>query len=256
MPRVTATTISRDLGNLEIDAEVRALRAAGQPVIAVDAGQLRALAPDVILTQDLCQVCAVADGEVYRLARWLEPAPTMVTLSARNLHGIWKDIRRVGETIGRGNQAGALVTNLEKRMAGIAPNPPARPRVACIEWLDPLFLAGHWVPEMIWAAGGVDVLAAAGSHSVTAQWNQVAGASPDLVLVALCGIGLERALKELEGLDDNHWLLTTSIPVWVLDGNAFTSRAGPRVVEGTELIRSALQGVERPGVARYVTICR
>jgi iron complex transport system substrate-binding protein len=251
LPRITTTSIDPALGSREIDTQVRALREAGAPVIAVDGRQLRALRPDLILTQDLCQVCAVADGEVYRLARLLDPAPRLITLSARDLTGIWNDIRLVGEAIGRESEAESLVVSLQKRMEDGPPPRATRPRVVCVEWLEPLYLAGHWVPELIRAAGGVDAMAVPGKHSVISHWDQVAGSRPDMVIVALCGFGMERALKELAALDDNHWLHSASCPVWVLDGNGFTSRAGPRVVEGAELIRSALQGIERPGLVRY-----
>ena len=230
---------------------MRVLREAGAPVIAVDGRKLRALMPEVILTQDLCQVCAVADGEVYRLAGLLDPAPRIVTLNARNLTGIWNDIRLVGAAIGRGSEAESLVASLEKRMAAMAPPRTPPPRVVCVEWLEPLYLAGHWVPELIRAAGGVDALSTPGKHSVVSQWSDVAASRPEVVIVALCGFGMERALKELAALDDNHWLHSVSCPVWVLDGNGLTSRAGPRVVEGAELIQSALQGIERSGLVRY-----
>ena len=252
LPRVTVTPIDQSRSGAEIDAEVRALRAAGRPVIEVDRDQLRALAPDVILTQDLCEVCAVADGEVHRLANTLDPLPRMISLAARDLAGIWRDIGTVGAAIGREGAAATLVADLKTRLARLAKDAAAsRPRVICIEWIDPVYLAGHWVPELIGAAGGDDVGAAAGSHSVVTSWEEVAVRAPELVIVAICGFGIERAFKELAGLADNHWLNLMSCPVWVLDGNAFTSRPGPRVVEGAELINSALSGIARPGLARY-----
>lgn len=252
LPRVTVTPIDQSRSGLEIDAEVRALRAAGRPVIGVDPAQLGALAPDLILTQDLCEVCAVADGEAHRLARTLDPLPRMISLTARDLAGIWRDIGAVGAGIGREEAAASLVAGLKTRLARLASGAPAsRPRVLCIEWIDPLYLAGHWVPELIAVAGGEDVGASAGSHSVVTSWEEAAGREPGLVIVAICGFGIDRAFKELAGLADNHWLNMVSCPVWVLDGNAFTSRPGPRVVEGAELINSALSGIERPGLARY-----
>jgi iron complex transport system substrate-binding protein len=253
LPRVTLTTIDQARAGVEIDAEVRRLRSAGKAVIGVDADQLVALAPDVILTQDLCEVCAVVDGEVHRLARSLDPLPRMISLTARDLGGIWEDIRVVGEAIGLGHQARSLVAALRQRLSSLAADPPApRPRVVCIEWLDPLYLAGHWVPQLIDAAGGLDVGAVAGSHSVVTDWERIFAGAPDLVIVAICGFGIERSFKELAALDDNHWLNSTSSPVWVLDGNAFTSRPGPRVVEGAALIQSAMRGIERRGLARYM----
>ena len=251
---MTVTSIDPAQTGLGIDAQVRALKASGTPVIAVDARTLHELAPDLIITQDLCEVCAVADGEVHRLAGSSEPVPRLISLAARDLGGIWRDIRVVGEALERREEAARLVATLEQHIAGLAANPPeVRSRVACIEWLDPLYLAGHWVPELIWAAGGQDVLSSPGSHSVVREWSDVTGQHPEVVLVAICGFGIARALKELGQLDDNHWLRTTSCPVWVLDGNALTSRPGPRVVEGAGLMQSALRGVARPGLARFTS---
>jgi iron complex transport system substrate-binding protein len=252
LPRVTATPIDQAWSGQLIDAEVRRLRAAGTPVIGVDAARLRALAPDLILTQDLCEVCAVADGEVYRLAERMQPIPGMLALKARNIEGIWEDVRRIGNAIGRGGPAARLTRELQERLARLSRRGPAdRPGIVCIEWLDPLYLAGHWVPQLIDAAGGRDLGAQPGAHSVVTSWDRVRELAPDLVLIALCGFGLDRAFKELDTLADNHWLHTSSAPIWVVDGNAYTSRPGPRVVEGAELVASAIRGVERPGMVRY-----
>jgi iron complex transport system substrate-binding protein len=252
LPRVTATPIDQAWSGQVIDAEVRRLRAAETPVIGVDAARLIALAPDLILTQDLCEVCAVADGEVYRLAERLRPVPGMLALKARTIQGIWNDVQLIGNAIGRGEPAGRLIRDLQDRLDRLHRPPLAdRPGMVCIEWLDPLYLAGHWVPQLIEAAGGRDLGAKPGAHSVVTSWDRVRELAPDLVLIALCGFGLDRAFKELETLADNHWLNTISAPIWVLDGNAYTSRPGPRVIEGAELVESALRGVERPGLARY-----
>ena len=253
LPRVTLTSLDATLSGSDIDAAVRALRTNGRSVIAVDLEQLRPLQPDVILTQDLCEVCAVSDGEVYRLATTLDPQPRLVSLQARNLEQVWQDIERIGAAIGRVPQAAALVQKLKTRLASLRSEAGAssRPRVVCVEWLDPLYLAGHWVPDQIEAAGGRDVGAAAGSHSIVTTWENVERLAPDLVIVAICGFGLDRSLKELAALADNHWLNTARCPVWVLDGNAYTSRAGPRVVDGAALMQGAILGMERPGLCRY-----
>ena len=252
LPRVTLTSIDPSSTSLEIDTEVRRLRTEGKAVIEVELDLLRQLRPDVILTQDLCEVCAVADGEVCRLATVLQPSPRMVSLRARDLPQIWEDIEAVGAAIGKSAQAGVLVRQLEARIRSIPHDRLAeRPRVVCVEWIDPLYLAGHWVPQQIEAAGGRDVGAAAGSHSVVTTWETVERLYPDLVIVAICGFDLNRSLKELASLADNHWLNTVRCPAWVLDGNAYTSRAGPRVVEGAELIHAALRGMPMAGLKPY-----
>jgi iron complex transport system substrate-binding protein len=253
LPRLTQTSLDTSLSGSDIDTAVRALRAKGRAVIGVDLEQLRRLQPDVILTQDVCEVCAVSDGDVYRLATTLDPPPRLVSLQARDLKHIWVDIERVGTAIGRVPQAAALVQELKTRMASLrsVAGGSSRPRVVCVEWLDPLYLAGHWVPQQIEAAGGRDVGAAPGSHSIVTSWENVERLDPDLVVVAICGFGLDRSFKELAALADNHWLNTARCPVWVLDGNAYTSRAGPRVVDGATLMQSAILGMARPGLRRY-----
>lgn len=242
LPRVTTTPIDQAAGGATIDAEVRRLRQTGQPVIAVDAVQLRRLAPDLILTQELCEVCAVSDGQVHRLASLLRPAPMVLSLSARNLEGIWSDVRRVGAALGLEDEAEELVLGLRtrlERLRRMAQAPPAR--VLCIEWLEPLYLAGHWVPELVAAAGGTDVGAVPGGHSVHREWGELGKLRPDLTLVMLCGFGVDRARTELDALTDPEALgLLRGVPTWIIDGNSYTSRPGPRVVDGAARIRSAI----------------
>jgi iron complex transport system substrate-binding protein len=252
-PRVTATPIDPGAPGSVIDAEVRRLHAAGTPVIGVDAELLRRLAPELIVTQDLCQVCAVADGEVFRLASIMRPEPTVLALSARTVAGVMGDILAVAGALGRTAEGRDLVNRLEERLRRLRSRQVARrPRVVSVEWLQPLYLAGHWVPELVEAAGGIDAGAAPGSHSVRREWQDVAGLRPDLVVVMLCGFGLDRSLAELSGLADPAALeLLGSVPTWVMDGNAYTSRSGPRIVVGAELLAGALLGQERPGIVRW-----
>ena len=253
LPRVTATPVNIAAGGAAIDAEVRRLRDAGRPVIGIAADLLRRLAPDLVITQDLCEVCAVADGEVHRLATALHPVPAVLSLEARDLHGIWSDIRRVGQALDLEDEAEELVMGLQSRLKRLLPTPPARtPPVLCIEWIDPLYLAGHWVPELVAAAGGQDVGARPGSHSARRQWRELSGLKPDHVVVMLCGFGIERARAELESLQDPEGLeLLRKVPVSIIDGNAYTSRPGPRVVDGAQRIQWALAERSSPDVERW-----
>jgi iron complex transport system substrate-binding protein len=254
LPRLTTTPIDPAAPASRIDAEVRRLGAEGRAVIAVDGEALRALAPDLVVTQGLCEVCAVADGEVHRLARLMDPPPAVLSLSATTLPGISLDIRRVGEALDRSAEAEELVRELERRLArlGCAPLTGRPRRVVCIEWLEPLYFAGHWVPELVAAAGGRDVGAAPGAHSARRAWSDLTAARPDLVLVALCGFGIERARRDLAALAHAEARRALEqADVWLLDGNAYTSRPGPRVVDGAERIRAALEGRERPGLSRW-----
>jgi iron complex transport system substrate-binding protein len=253
LPRVTATPIDPAAPGSTIDVEVRRLYDAGKPVIGVDAELLRRLAPELIVTQDLCEVCAVADGEVHRLTAVMQPEPAVFTLSGRTVAGILDDIRALARVFGRSAEGRDLVSGLQRRLerlrGGVA---GPRPRVVCVEWLEPLYLAGHWVPELVEAAGGTDVGAVPGSHSARWEWRDVAKLRPDLVVVMLCGFGVDRSLAELSDLVDPTALeVLRSVPTWVMDGNAYTSRSGPRVVDGAELLAGALGGREVPGIARW-----
>lgn len=253
LPRVTATPVDTAAPGTAIDAEVRRLRDAGQPVIGISADVVRRLAPDLVITQGLCEVCAVADGDAHRLATAMHPAPQVLSLEAHDLPGIWADIGRVGQALDLEDEAEELVLGLQSRVARLrAASTAQRPRVLCIEWLDPLFLAGHWVPELVAAAGGEDVGARPGSHSVRRQWSEMAGLRPDHVVVMLCGFGVERAQSELSRLQDSEARqLLRRVPVSIIDGNAYTSRPGPRVVDGAQRIQSALNGRHSREVERW-----
>jgi len=254
LPRVTITPVDIRAPGAEIDAEVRRLREANQPVIGIDAEQLRVLAPDLIITQGLCDVCAVAEGQVHGLGTSIEPAPRILSLGARDLGEIWDDIRRVGKALDLGNEAEELVVALKSRLARIREaSPLIDARVLCIEWLAPLYLAGHWVPDLVDTAGGEDVGARPGSHSARRQWSELGPLRPDLIIAMLCGFGVERARAELEAVKDPVALdLFRQVPVWIVDGNAYTSRPGPRVVDGAACIQLALLGREGQDVERWL----
>lgn len=256
LPRVTTTAIDLRATGRAIDAEVRRLRDSGQPVIAIDAGQLSTLDPDLIVTQGLCQVCAISDGEVHRLASARQTVPGVVSLAARDLEGIWRDIREVGAALDLADEAEELVLGLQSRLRRIrASRPDARPRVLCVEWLDPLYLAGHWVPELVEAAGGYDVGAVAGSPSARRSWRELTRLRPDHLVVMLCGFGLERARGELNSMADPEVQeLMRRVPTWIIDGNSYTSRPGPRVVDGAARIQSAFLGRPALDMERWTSM--
>jgi iron complex transport system substrate-binding protein len=253
LPRLTATPLDPSLPGGAIDAAVRALVAEGRPVIGIEAEQLRAARPELLVTQLLCDVCAVGDGEAMRLAQVLDPPPTVLALAGRTLDGIYADITALGDAVGEPDGAAGLILAMQARFAALRHPPrPVRRRVVVIEWLEPLFLAGHWTPELVALAGGDDVGMRPGEHSVPRSWSSVADASPDLIIVALCGFDVLRIRRELDQfVDPDGQALLARSEVWLLDGHQYTSRPGPRLVEAAERMRSAMLGVPLDGLERW-----
>ncbi|MFL5617375.1 MAG: ABC transporter substrate-binding protein [Gemmatimonadaceae bacterium] len=241
LPRVTDSAIDRDASSAAIDADVRALASTGAPVFTLDAALVASLAPQVVLTQSVCEVCALPESEVDRAVAALAVAPTVVSLGGTTLDGVWDDVRRVGDAIGRRAEAEALIASSTARMRRVhetlkgarAP----RPRVVVIEWMDPLFVAGHWSPELVRRAGGIDVLAEPGAHSVQVDVDAVRAADPEVLLFAPCGFDVGRAAGEADALlETDGWRWARDCAAWALDGNSLTSRPGPRLVDAIEVM--------------------
>ncbi len=254
LPRVTATAIDPEETGGRIDTAVRELVAQGRPVIAVDAELVRGLQPTHLITQALCDVCAVADGATWRLADLLDPAPIVLNLTGSTLHGVWRDIELLGSALGRAEAGRLLSAQLAGRMDTLATRRSADPvrRMLCLEWLEPPFTAGHWVPDLVCAAGAVDLGAVAGDHSAQRRWSDLRSMEPDLIVIMLCGMDVARSERELARLDDPDALAALSrVPVWILDGNSYTSRPGPRLVDGAERLAAALEGREMSGLKRW-----
>lgn len=243
LPRITASAVDRDAASADIDSAVRNLTDAGRPVFVLDAADVVRLAPTVILTQALCDVCAVSEGDVRDIAHLVSPAPVIIPLAGTTMDGVWSDIASVGAAIGRSAEATDLLDSIALRLGRVhetlkAAHAP-RPRVAVIEWLDPLFAAGHWTPELVRRGGGLDVLARPGMHSVRVELGHIRGAHPEILLFAPCGFDVARSAREARALlarDD--WAWASGLEAWALDGNALTSRPGPRLVDATEVIAS------------------
>ncbi|MEA3247406.1 MAG: ABC transporter substrate-binding protein [Gemmatimonadota bacterium] len=239
LPRVTATPVDASASSAAIDAAVREISAAGRPMYSLDHERIRALRPDLLVTQSLCDVCAVSESEVRRLAASLDPPPRVLTLGGGTVDALLDDVLTLGRATGLADEAEELVAGLRRRIRSVHERLKAarapRPRVAVLEWTDPLFASGHWVPEQVRLAGGTDVLAAPGEHSRVLTHHQLLDAAPQLVVVAPCGFGLDRAADEAARL-------LRALPslgarqVWALDAATLTSRPGPRVVAGIEAL--------------------
>ena len=232
LPRVTRSTIPADATAREIDVHVREAGARGESTFHLDEQALRDARPDVILGQTLCAVCAIT---LDRVPATLERQPEVVPLSASSIDGMFLDIRRVGRALRCGDDADRLALVLRSRLATVEARVAglARPRVACLEWLDPLFNGGHWVPEQVRSAGGLDVLGAAGARSREIEWGDVIAARPEIVIAMPCGWDAARAAREAEALGP-----IPSARIVGVDGAAYFSRPGPRLVDGVELLAS------------------
>ncbi len=239
--RVTECAINSLAAPSAIDAQVREITGQGLPLYTLRETAIAALRPDLIITQALCEVCAVMETDVRALAARLTPEPRVISLSATSLDAVFADIALVGAALQLGSAAEELIAGFRDRLRAIHDTLSAarapRPRVAVIEWGDPIFAGGHWVPEMVHRAGGIDVLATAGEHSKVVTLDTVIAADPEIVLIAPCGYGLDRAVAEarrLIALPEWGWLQTQT--VWALDANALTSRPGPRLIDGIEVM--------------------
>lgn len=237
--RVTRATIPDTHDPAAIDAAVREQHEAGLALFAIDEPRVRALHPDVLLTQALCDVCAVRESDVRALASRLSPEPRVVTLGGTSLDGILDDIRTVGEALGVSDEVEETLAGLRDRVRHVHETLKAaqapRPRLALVEWTEPVYVAGHWGPEQIKRAGGIDVLGVAGAHSVPVAMDALRAAAPDIVLFAPCGYSLDAAAEEAKRcLAKSEWEWARDCQVWALDANGLTSRPGPRVVDGIE----------------------
>ena len=251
VPVVTASEIDDShASSREISDAVGGAAHTGSSLYTLDIKSLAELAPDVVLTQDLCDVCAVSYRRVSQTVRVLDSGLRVISLEPRTLAGVLDCLRVVGEVLGVPERASARIAALRARLASVRRRVAglARPRVAAIEWLDPVWPAGHWVPEQIAAAGGTPLLAEAGEHTRPIPWRTVLDARPDVVLLLPCGFPPRRTLAERDVLTARpDWSTMDAVrrdAVWVLDGPAYFNRPGPRVVRGVEVLASVLHGVE------------
>jgi iron complex transport system substrate-binding protein len=222
----------------EIDSYVRAQLAAGADLYTLHARALGELKPDLILTQDLCRVCALPSGQVEDALDYLGCQADVLSLDPHSLAQVLDSILAVGERAGVPDRAARLVDELGARLARVAARVAGlpRPRVAVVEWVDPPFTAGHWVPDLVTAAGGQPVAARPGGRSVPTSWVDIAATAPELVIVAPCGYDLSGAAEQARSVARE----LPGVPVWAIDANGIVVRPGPRLVDGVEAIAAIL----------------
>jgi iron complex transport system substrate-binding protein len=240
-PHLTRSLIPEGLSAEKIDAEVRRLTGEGRHLYELDESRLRELDVELIVTQAVCEVCAVSYDDVVAVASRLPSRPHVISLDPSNLAEVLADLPCLGEATGVADRAARLHDELEQRLGRVraAVEGVSRPRVLALEWLDPPFIGGHWVPEMIEIAGGEDVLGVAASKSRTAEWDELIESAPDVVVAMPCGWNAVQSRAEVE----SHAAEVAGIGadrIWAVDAAASFSRPGPRLVEGTELLAHLL----------------
>ena len=254
LPKVTRDLIGPGLAPDEIDRAVRELTEQGRAIYELDEHALRSLAPDLIVTQALCAVCAVSFDDVRAVAERLDPAPELIALDPHTLGEVLGDVRTLARATDAKDAGVDLVADAAARIDRVRlAVRDARPvSVAALEWLDPVFVAGHWTPQLIEYAGGVDLFGLPGERSQTRSWDELAAAQPEVVVCMPCGYDAERALAEAESYADELAELGASRVVAV-DAAAYFSRPGPRLVDGLELMAHILHPdrvPEAPGAVR------
>jgi iron complex transport system substrate-binding protein len=247
LPQLTAPKFKVEGTSAEIDARVQQIVRDGLSVYRVDGDALKALVPDVIVTQDHCEVCAVSLSDVEAATcTWTGHAVDIVSLKPDSMADTYADIRRVARALDADDAGEALVADMQRRIDAVTAKVAGlpRPRVAFIEWVEPLMAGGNWMPELIEAAGGDNLFGEAGKHSGWMQWEELAAADPDVILVAPCGYGLQRCLEELPLLQAKPgWTGLKAVcegRVTFADGNAYFNRPGPRLADSTEIIAEVL----------------
>jgi len=257
LPHLTATVLREGLSAGEIDAAVKEIVGAGKALYSLDEEKLAELAPELIVTQAVCDVCAVSFEDVVEVAARLPTRPEVVQQDPGSLAEVLEDVTRLGAATGLEPQAAALRAELEARLAAVrtAVAGAPRPRVIALEWLDPPFVGGHWVPEMIEIAGGEDVAGPAGVKSPEVAWERLAALRPDLVVAMPCGWYVEESIAQAE----EHWPRIESLGaerVFAVDAASTYSRPGPRLVDGTELLAHLLHPelVDPPGGIAFAAL--
>lgn len=250
---VKPTFDSAVMDSAAIDRQVRAQASSGQKLYEVNGQALIDARPDVILTQDVCHVCAVTAHQLEQTIATLPSRPQVLTLDPRSLKAVIDDVERIGQAVGEPARGRVLAESLSGRLRTVEGKHRSlpRPRVLCLEWLSPLYVGGHWVPEMVEIAGGQDVLGCAGQPSRQVSWQEVHAAAPQIVVLMPCGFSIERTVAELRHLcrTDHDWSQQLSLwpRTYIVDASSYFSRPGPRLVDGVELLGDIISGAVAAG---------
>jgi len=244
---VIQSRIAHDATPADIDRQVREYVARDESLYAVDAQALEELAPDLIVTQDLCHVCAASPDDLATALTRFAQRPQVLCLNPLDLGDVWRDILWVGEETGRGHAAESLLEKIGEKLGEIENlilNVSNRPRVAFLEWLQPFYVGGHWVPEMIERAGGIDVFGSPRKPTFRVNLQDIVEATPDVILVSPCGYSAEQARNEYRAMEfPDQWKAIPAVRnnrVYALEANGYFSRPGPRLATGIEILAKAL----------------
>ncbi len=264
LPVISTVQIDINTSSAQIDAQVKQLaqekREPEDPALkalsiyAIDVDKLQELRPDVIFTQTQCEVCAVSERDVIQAITHLTgQQPLVVSLSPYRLQDVWEDVLRVGQALGKHDQAQTLVKKYQQRLADLSIKTAAfdtKPGVAVLEWLDPLMGAGNWTPELVAYAGGENIFGEIGQHTPWLTWEELQAANPDVIVLSPCGYTLERAMQDVPLLQ-NHcaWTDLQAVRngnIYAIDGNQYLNRSGPRLVDSAELLARVIWGERLP----------
>jgi len=262
---VRATIDGEHSSSAEIDHQVKAAVTADRRLYELDEGLFARAQPDLVVTQDLCHVCAVTPSQLHRAIGALPYRPQLLSLNPLTIEDILMDVERIGAAIKRPVEAQALIVALRSRLELVrtqVASANARPTVACLEWLSPLYAAGHWVPQMVERAGGIDRLGSAGAPSRQVTWEQLLAVAPDVLVLMPCGFSINRTLRELNQLTVHPgWQDLPAVRngrVFAVDASSFFSRPGPRLVDGVAILAALFHpsrfGGTIPDGARHLTL--
>jgi len=267
LPVLTKPHFEAEGSSREIDKQVRTLVEKGLSLYEVDTEKLKELSPDIIVTQSQCEVCAVSERELEQaLIDWVEKPAQIVSLKPDSLLDVWEDFRRVGRACDRSSEAEELIQKLTAEITKIQADLPKKetwPRVACIEWMDPLMAAGNWMPELVEKAGGINLFGESGKHSPYMSFEDLVEGDPELIFLMPCGFDIPRTSSEMDVLSNKQgWSDLTAVKknqVYLTDGNQYFNRPGPRLLDSYKILVEIIHphtfsfGYEGKGWKKFAT---